>query len=75
MESTIYGISVRAILALTVTVLGFAFIYAVTFFKDGWNVVSIALTAVIGFINLALGYYLGQKGASSGGSSPETPTE
>jgi hypothetical protein len=60
-ESTIFGVSVRAWLAMFATGAGFVFIFCVTFLIGGDDNVSAALTAVVGFINLALGYYLGQK--------------
>ena len=60
-ESTILGVSVRAWLALFAVVAGFVFIFAVTFLLGDTDVVDVALAAVIGFVNLALGYYLGQK--------------
>lgn len=63
-ESSILGVSVRAILAMFATVAGFIFIFAVTFLIGGEGIVDAALTAVVGFISLSLGYYLGQKGAT-----------
>ena len=67
-ESTIRGISVRAVLALLTVGTGLAFLYVVALIAM-WllpleTAVQIALTvvvAIIGFINLALGFYLGQK--------------
>ena len=58
-ESTIFGVSVRAWLALITVVSGLAFLYAAFFLRDG--VEDAIIPAVIGFIGLALGYYLGQK--------------
>jgi len=60
-ESSILGVSVRAWLAMFTTTAGFIFIFAVTFLIGGDDIVNAALTAVVGFISLALGYYLGQK--------------
>lgn len=65
MESSIYGVSIRGWLALFTVVAGFLFIFAVVFFKDGVDIVTTALTAVVGFVNLSLGYYLGQKSVES----------
>ena len=42
-------------------VAGFLFITGVTFGIGGDEIVNIALVAVISFVNLSLGYYLGQK--------------
>lgn len=60
-ESTIMGVSVRALLAIFTVVAGFLFIAGVTFGIGETELVNIALVAVIGFVNLALGFYLGQK--------------
>jgi hypothetical protein len=60
-ESTILGVSVRALLAIFTVAAGFLFITGVTFLIGGDEIVNIALVAVIGFVNLVLGFYLGQK--------------
>lgn len=64
-ESSLFGVSVRAWLSFTTVILGFLFIFSVVFLKDSNDIVSVALTSVIGFVNLALGYYLGQKTSTS----------
>jgi hypothetical protein len=64
-ESTIFGISVRALLALFTVGAGFLFLAGVVFGIGGESVDTISV-AIIGFINLALGFYLGQKGVVSG---------
>jgi hypothetical protein len=61
-ESSIFGVSVRAWLALITVTSGLAFLYTVAILYstiDG--VLLTVITAVTGFIGLALGYYLGQK--------------
>ena len=58
-ESTILGVSVRAILALITVVSGLAFLYVAYFWAEEPD--PVIITAVVGFIGLALGYYLGQK--------------
>ena len=58
-ESSILGVSVRAWLALITVVSGLAFLYAAYFMDDSNS--DVIVTAVVGFIGLALGYYLGQK--------------
>lgn len=62
-QSNIFGISVRALLALITTISGLAFLYLAAFLLLGPEDENLVLvfTAVIGFINLALGFYLGQK--------------
>lgn len=63
-ESKIFGVSIRGWLAMFTVVSGIAFIAALTFVKDNPDLTTTALTAVVGFVNLALGYYLGQKHAN-----------
>ena len=58
-ESTLFGVSVRAWLALITVVSGLAFLYVAYFVSDEPD--PVIITAVVGFIGLALGYYLGQK--------------
>lgn len=61
-ESTIFGVSVRAWLALITVTSGLAFLYVVAILYSGVDGVLITvITAVTGFIGLSLGYYLGQK--------------
>lgn len=59
MESSIFGVSVRAWLALITVVSGLAFLYAAFFMNEGQE--DVIVTSIVGFIGLALGYYLGQK--------------
>ena len=61
MESNIFGVSVRAWLALGVVYTGLGFLYVMALFLTNSDIRVTIVTAVIGFINLALGYYLGQK--------------
>jgi L-asparagine transporter-like permease len=65
-ESSIFGVSVRAWLALITVVSGLAFLYAAFFLMSENDIRLTIITAVVGFIGLSLGYYLGQK-------SNETP--
>lgn len=67
-SSEIRGVSVRAILAMGTVFSGLAFLYImamVAIVAIGGEAITtvglVIITAVIGFINLALGYYLGQK--------------
>ena len=61
-ESTIFGVSVRAWLALITVGSGLAFLYvAAVLFSGTEGVLLTVITAVVGFIGLSLGYYLGQK--------------
>jgi hypothetical protein len=64
-ESNIFGISVRAWLALVTVASGLAFLYVMGLFLTEKDIRTMVLSAVIGFINLALGYYLGQKTAET----------
>lgn len=62
MESNIWGVSVRAWLALIVVTSGLAFLYVTAILFSGIDGVLVTIVAaVVGFVNLALGYYLGQK--------------
>ena len=69
-ESTIFGVSVRALLALITVVSGLAFLYVVGLLTTSRDILNIVVTAVISFITLALGFYLGQKSAE-----PSAPPE
>lgn len=62
-ESTVFGVSGRFILAAFTVFTGLAFLYLATFmlFREDKDLTLVVVTAVVGFINLALGYYLGQK--------------
>jgi len=60
-ESSIFGVSVRAWLALITVVSGLGFLYATAFINADPELSLVIVTAVVGFIGLALGYYLGQK--------------
>jgi hypothetical protein len=60
-ESNIFGVSVRAALAFVTVVSGLAFLYAIGLFDTNSDTRTIVITAVISFITLALGFYLGQK--------------
>jgi len=62
-DSQIYGVSVRAWLSLITVASGLSFLY-VAFFVMGES--DVIITAVVGFIGLSLGYYLGQKNQTSG---------
>jgi len=66
-ESSIFGISVRALLALIAVTSTVVYIFAVTFLKDDSETLAVALGAMVGFGNLALGFYLGQKTVSADG--------
>lgn len=72
MDSEIRGVSVRAILAMGTVFSGLAFLYImamVAIIAIGGEAITtvglVIIAAVIGFINLALGYYLGQKTAQA----------
>jgi hypothetical protein len=58
-ESSIFGVSVRAWLALITVVSGLSFLYVAYFWSEQQS--DVIITAIVGFIGLALGYYLGQK--------------
>lgn len=61
-ESNIFGVSVRAWLALIVVSSGLLFLYTAAILFSGVDGVLITvIAAVVGFVNLSLGYYLGQK--------------
>ena len=64
-ESSIFGVSVRAWLALITVVSGLAFLYAAFFVMTEADIRITIITAIVGFIGLALGYYLGQKTAET----------
>ena len=67
MESNIFGVSVRAWLAIITVGSGLGFLYATAFTIAEPDLVLVIVTAVVGFIGLALGYYLGQKTPPSEG--------
>ncbi len=67
-ESTIKGISVRAWLSLITVGSGLFFLYITALLalwllpiEQGLQIGLTIIVAIIGFVNLALGYYLGQK--------------
>jgi hypothetical protein len=64
-ESSIFGVSVRAWLSLITVGSGLAFLYTMGLFLTDKDIRTMVIAAVIGFINLALGYYLGQKGSET----------
>lgn len=72
MESSIFGVSVRAWLALTTVVSGLVFLYSAFFLAEGQQ--DVIVTSIVGFIGLALGYYLGQKSMSSTSDTTTTTT-
>jgi hypothetical protein len=62
MGSNIFGVSVRAWLALIVVTTGLAFLYVAAIIFSGTDgVLLTVITSVTTFIGLALGYYLGSK--------------
>lgn len=67
MESEIFGVSVRAILAMFTVGTGLLFLYIAAFLLADAEILNVIIAAIVGFINLALGFYLGQKVAASGG--------
>lgn len=70
-ESSIFGVSIRGIIALGTVLLGFLFVFAVTFGVGGEPVIMAALTAVVGWVGLVIGFYFGQKSTETN----EPPTE
>ena len=64
-DSSILGVSVRAWLALYTVGTGLAFLYILAVLKSNDDLLLVVVTAIVGFINLALGYYLGQKGSGT----------
>lgn len=61
-ESSLFGVSIRGWLALIVVTSGLLFLYFAAFmFSSLEGVLVTIIAAVVGFVNLALGYYLGQK--------------
>ena len=61
-ESSLFGVSIRGWLALIVVASGLLFLYSAAFLFAGTEGVLVTIiAAVVGFVNLALGYYLGQK--------------
>lgn len=63
-ESEIFGVSVRAILAMFTVGTGLLFLYIAAFLLADSEILNVIIAAIVGFINLALGFYLGQKVAS-----------
>lgn len=61
MESTLFGVSVRGIIALGTVLFGFLFVFAIAFLIGGNDIVLAALTAVVGWVGLVIGFYFGQK--------------
>jgi hypothetical protein len=61
-ESSLFGVSIRGWLALITVGSGLAFLYVAAFALADVDLRMVIITAVVGFVNLALGYYLGQKG-------------
>lgn len=74
-ESSIFGVSVRAWLAIVTVASGLAFLYAVAFTVADADLLLVIVTAVVGFIGLALGYYLGQKSISEPQADPPAGDE
>lgn len=79
MDSEIRGVSVRAILAMGTVFSGLLFLYLMSLIAIviiGGEVITtvglVIISAVIGFINLALGYYLGQKSLTSTTTANDT---
>jgi hypothetical protein len=60
-ESTILGVSVRGWIAFLTVLGGFAFVFAAAFGIGGETIVMAALTAVVGWVGLVIGFYFGQK--------------
>jgi hypothetical protein len=66
MESQVFGISVRAILAMFTVGTGLAFLYIAAFLLADAEILNVIIAAIVGFVNLSLGFYLGQKAAADG---------
>ena len=64
-DSQIFGVSVRAWLAMLTVSSGLLFLYAMAFLFSEGDIRLTIVVAIVGFINLALGYYLGQKTTTS----------
>jgi hypothetical protein len=73
-DSSIFGVSVRAWLAVMTVGSGLLFLYAIALMFSEGDLRLTVVVAVVGFINLALGYYLGQKTAS-GDTATATNTD
>lgn len=65
-ESTIFGVSVRAIIALLTVVLSFTFLFGVAFGVGGDELVVASLTIVGTTLGLVTGFYFGQKSPGAG---------
>lgn len=65
-QSQILGVSVRAWLAMFTVGTGLAFLYIAAFLLADAEILNVIIAAIVGFINLALGFYLGQKGVADG---------
>jgi len=63
-ESSIFGVSVRGIIALGTVALGFLFVFAVSFGIGGEAIVNASLAAVVGWVGLVIGFYFGQKSST-----------
>lgn len=62
-ESNLFGVSVRAWLAIGTVFSGLAFLYILGLFLTDKDIRLLIINAVVGFISLALGYYMGQRQA------------
>jgi len=67
-ESSYKGVSIRAILALLTVGSGLLFLYLIALLalwllpiEQGLQIAVTIIVAIVGFVNLSLGYYLGQK--------------
>jgi uncharacterized membrane-anchored protein len=71
-ESSLFGVSIRGWLALITVVSGLGFLYLSAFLlaNDENQILTVIIAAVVGFINLALGFYLGQKSTEPGPPKP-----
>ena len=81
-DSEIHGVSVRAILAMGTVFSGLGFLYIMALVAivalGGEAITTVGLviiTAIIGFVNLALGYYLGQKTLQQTQPNPNSEPE
>jgi hypothetical protein len=64
-ESTIFGMSIRALLALIIVTSGLAFLYIIGLFGSDKDVRMVIINGVFGIILLAVGFYFGQKSSES----------
>jgi len=77
-ESSIRGVSVRAILALITVGTGLSFLYLTALLvlwllpiEQGAQIALTIIVAVISFVNLSLGFYLGQKNQTPEPGGPD----